>query len=66
MDKKISHNLNDETPEAKARWFQSLPINERIELLNEYTDMILEINPKITEQNRAQPIKGRIRIVSQA
>jgi len=66
MDKKISHNLNDETPEAKARWFQSLSINERIELLNEYTDMILEINPKIPEQNRAQPVKGRIRIVSQA
>ncbi len=29
----ISHDRNEETPEAKARWFQSLSLSERMELL---------------------------------
>jgi len=66
MIKQITHNRQEETIEAKARWFQSLSINDRAELLNSYTDMILEVNPKIMELKRAQPIKGRIRIVSKA
>ena len=64
MQKSISHNRQEETIESKARWFQSLSLTERAELLNSFTDMFLEINPKIMEQKRAQPIKGRIRVVS--
>ena len=30
---KISHDRGEETPEAKARWFQSLPLEERMRLL---------------------------------
>jgi hypothetical protein len=66
MKKLISHNRQEETIESKARWFQSLSVPERAELLNSFTDMFLEINPKIMEQKRAQPIKGRIRVVSKA
>jgi hypothetical protein len=64
MQKLISHNRQEETIESKTRWFQSLSFSERAELLNSYTDMFLEINPKIMEQKHAQPIKGRIRVVS--
>lgn len=66
MEKKISHNRSEETPEAKARWFQSLSIEERAELLNMFTEMILEANPKIMERKLAQPVKGRIRVISKA
>jgi hypothetical protein len=66
MNKKITHNRQEETLEAKARWFQSLPIEDRADLLNAYTDLILEVNPKIMERKRAQPVKGRIRVVSKA
>ncbi len=62
--KQVTHSRQDETIEAKTRWFRSLSISERAELLNSYIDMILEVNPKIMELKRAQPIKGRIRIVS--
>jgi hypothetical protein len=62
----ITHDRQAETIEAKARWFQSLSIEERAELLNSYTDLILEVNPQIAEQKRAQPVEGRIRIVSKA
>jgi len=63
MYKKISHNREDESPEAKARWFQSLSLEERMDLLCYFTDLALEANPKILEQKNAQPIAGSFRIL---
>ena len=37
--KPISHDRRDESIEAKARWFQSLSLPERMELLCEFTDL---------------------------
>jgi hypothetical protein len=39
----ISHNINEETLEAKAKWFSSLSYAERMDLLCEFTDLILEM-----------------------
>jgi hypothetical protein len=64
MEIGISHDLNDESLEAKARWFQSLSISERMDLLCEFTDLILENNPKAAEYNRAQSSSERIQILS--
>ena len=55
MNPTISHNRQEETLAAKARWFQSLPLSERMELLCIFTDLILENNPHIVEQRDAQP-----------
>lgn len=66
MSKAISHDRLDETPEAKARWFQSLSLLERMDLLCFFTDLILSNNPQIVEQKRAQPIAGRIRVLTEA
>ena len=62
----VSHSRDAETPEAKARWFQSLTLEERADLLCEFTDMVLEINPKIMEQKNAQPVKGRVLVLPKA
>ena len=64
MDNRISHDRKEESIEAKARWFQSLTLEERMELLCQFTDMIISANPKIMEQKGAQPIKGRVRVVT--
>ncbi|MDH7488759.1 MAG: hypothetical protein QHH80_04550 [Anaerolineae bacterium] len=48
--KSISHTWRDETPEAKARWFQSLSVAERLDLLCWFTDLALAANPRIMEQ----------------
>ncbi len=64
MNKAISHDRLQETPEAKARWFQSLSLTERMELLCQFTDMILDVNPKIIETKDAKPIAGRVRVLS--
>ena len=63
VNKTISHDWSEETPEAKARWFQSLTLSERMGLLCSFTDLVLEINPKIAEKKDAQPITGRVRVL---
>jgi len=63
-DKSISHNFQEETIEAKARWFQSLSLHERMDVLCFFTDLILSNNPNILEQKDAKPIEGRVRVLS--
>ena len=65
MKTSISHSFSEETPESKARWFQSLTLQERMELLCAFTDMILSVNPQIKDQKDAEPVAGRIRVLSQ-
>jgi len=62
----ISHDINDESIEAKVRWFRSLPLSERMEILCNYTDLALELNPDLAGKKDAQPAKGRVRILSEA
>ncbi len=54
-----------ETLEAKARWFRSLTVEERMDMLCEFTDLILSLNPRIVEQKGyAQPASGRVLVLS--
>ena len=65
MIQRISHDRAEETIEAKARWFQSLPITERMELLCSFTDLALTQNPDLADRKKnAQPADGRIRVIS--
>jgi hypothetical protein len=66
MKKEISHNRSDETIEAKTRWFRSLPLSERMEILCSFTDLALEANPKLPDVKDAEQVKRGIRIVSKA
>ncbi len=64
MQKTISHTFEDETLEAKTRWFKTLSRKERLEMLGWFTDFALMGNPKIMEQKDAQPIAGRVLVLS--
>jgi hypothetical protein len=66
MIEHISHDRNDESLEAKAQWFQSLSLAERMELLCEFTELVLENNPQVTEVGRAQSSTGRVCVLSVA
>ena len=66
MSKAISHDRQEETAEAKARWFQSLSLSERMDMLCFFTDLILANNPKVVEQKDAQPVAGHIRVLSKS
>jgi hypothetical protein len=60
----VSHDWKEETPEAKARWFRSLPMDDRMQMLCDVTDLALSVDPSLSEKNRAEPTPGRIQIIS--
>jgi hypothetical protein len=64
MDKLVSHDRGDESIEAKIRWFQSLAMSERMEILCSFTDLALTANPGLQEHKHAQPVTGRIQVFS--
>ena len=64
MDKAILHDRQEESIESKARWFQSLSLSERMELLCWFTDLALTVNPSLQERKNAQPVAGRIQVIS--
>ncbi len=64
MEQTISHDRKEETIESKARWFQSLSLDERMEMLCNFTDIALTINPKIQDKKDAQQAQGRIQIIT--
>ena len=66
MDLKTSHNRSDETIEARVKWFRTLNLSERMEMLCAYTDLALELNPQLPDKKHAQQTKGRILILSAA
>ena len=62
----VSHDRGEETLEAKARWFHSLPMSERMEMLCAFTDLALTAKPDLMERKDAQPSAGRIQVLSAA
>jgi len=64
MKKEVSHSREEESIEAKTRWFRSLSLAERMDLFCSFTELALEVNPKLPELKDAQQTKRRIRIVS--
>lgn len=64
MEAAVSFDRREETPEAKARWVQSLSMQERMELFCEFTDMILAVQPRIADLKDAEQTSDRIRILS--
>lgn len=64
MNTKISHNRDDESIEAKVEWFRSLSIEERMDMLCYYTDLVLTLNPEIVERKDDQPFNRRIQVLS--
>lgn len=65
MNQTVSYGWAEETPESKARWFQSLTLAERMDMLCWFTDMILSVNPRIMEQKNVEPVAGRILVLTQ-
>ena len=66
MQTYISHDREEETPEAKGRWFQSLTLEERMDYLCAITDLILENNPNAMRLKNVEPSTRRIRVLTAA
>jgi len=60
----IRHDREQESIEAKTRWFRSLSMADRMEVFCNFTDLALSVNPNLKDRNHAQPIAGRIQVLS--
>jgi hypothetical protein len=58
----ISHDRDEETPEAKARWFQSLTMEQRLAHFAEFYNLALQLNPDIVSLKDVPPPSARVRI----
>ncbi|MCM3876762.1 MAG: hypothetical protein NEA02_10120 [Thermoanaerobaculia bacterium] len=59
----VSHDRSLETDEEKSRWFQSLPLEERMALLVEFTELALQNRPELAEAPPALRSTDRIRVL---
>ena len=66
MDGRVTHDRTEETIESKTLWFRSLTLAERMEMLCAFTELLLVANPKIVEQRDAQPVEGRVLVLTKA
>lgn len=64
MTKSVSHDRAQETIDAKARWFQALSLEERMDVFVAFTNLILENNPDIVKQKPLPPASDRVQIIS--
>jgi hypothetical protein len=64
MDATVTHDKAEETIEAKTLWFRSLTLSERMDILCAFTELLLAANPGIVEQRNAEPIEGRVRVLT--
>ncbi len=64
MNESISHSFADESIDAKAKWFRSLSLEERMNMLVAFTNLILENNPEIAKKKHVRPASDRIRVLS--
>jgi len=60
MTGSISHDIRDESMEAKARWFQSLSLEARMDVFVAFTNLILENNPDIVKKKYVRPASDRV------
>ena len=64
MKQTVSHDRQEESIEAKTRWFRSLTSSDRMALFCSLVDMALQRNPKLADQRHAQSPQGRVRVLS--
>lgn len=62
-NKGIRTGWENETPESKARWFQSLSEEERMDLMCEFYDLIVENQPDIARRKRASHAQGPVQVL---
>lgn len=61
--KSISHDREEETPQAKARWFQTLTMEERLAHFAAYYDLALQLNPDILKRKDVPPPSERVQVL---
>jgi len=65
MTNSISHDRADESLEAKARWFQSLTMEQRMDVFQQIMELALAVNSRLMERKNAQRPQGPFRVAGE-
>jgi len=65
MNPTVWHDINQESIEAKTRWFRSLSMADRMEVFCSFVDLALSVNPELKDRNHPQPVTGRVQVLSE-
>jgi hypothetical protein len=61
MEFGIAYGWEEESYEAKVRWWQSLTVGERMQRFAEIGDIVMALNPGLVQNKKhAEPIPGRV------
>jgi hypothetical protein len=63
MNPGISHDRSEESPEAKARWFRSLSMEQRLAMFAEFYNLALQLNPDIVRRKDVPAPSRRIQVL---
>jgi len=66
MEGEVSHLWSEESLEAKARWFASLTVEQRVEVFCEMVDFLVELNPSLLRGHDDFPAGWSVRVLEQA
>lgn len=66
MKPSIAIGYQEETLEAKARWFQGLTIQERLDVFSDFMDLALALNPSLLDFADVQSVPGRVEVLKRA
>jgi len=64
MSGSIDFGFDAESPKAKARWFQSLPVADLIEYLISMTNLALSQNPDLPRIKHDRPPRPGVRVLT--
>ena len=59
-----SHSRDEESLEAKARWSQSLSVEERMEIFYEWCEMALAVDPDLLKRKKRWPHAKSVLVLS--
>ena len=64
MKPTVTHDRLEETPKAKALWFRGLSLDDRMAALCAFTDLALQLNPRLVEMKDAQQTRQGVQVLS--
>ena len=62
----VTHGFEHESLGAKAEWFAGLSVAERLEVLAEYYELAVALNPELRGGRDADPVEGAVLVVGPA
>jgi hypothetical protein len=63
LEPKVIQSREAETIQAKALWFKSLTVEERLDIFCEITEMALALHPELAQGTHVTPLPANTQVI---